>query len=146
MTLNWNHLAPVERAEKLYRGLGRRMVRGRLLRRPWPGPDRDAAGEVKPCCGFASDLDQLTIGNIYRDTVGVIRRAATSVCRQGLPRGADGDPRRNPGARPGALPGATTNHCFFCWYVLQKAIVPIASPKTGTISLPLVDQAWSPPE
>ena len=26
-------------------------------------------GEVKPCCGFASDLDQLTIGNIYHDTV-----------------------------------------------------------------------------
>jgi hypothetical protein len=23
---------------------------------------------VKPCCGFASDLDQLTIGNIYTDT------------------------------------------------------------------------------
>ena len=25
-------------------------------------------GEVKPCCGFASDLDQLTIGNIHTDT------------------------------------------------------------------------------
>jgi hypothetical protein len=44
------------------------------------------------------------------------------------------------------LPGRTSNHCFFCWYVLSKAIVPIASPKTGTISLPIVDQAWMAPE
>jgi hypothetical protein len=44
------------------------------------------------------------------------------------------------------LPAATSNHCFFCWYVLAKAIVPIASPKTGTVSLPVVDQRWSPPD
>ena len=37
-------------------------------------------GEVKPCCGFASDLDQLTIGNIYRDSVRrIIRRARRRV-------------------------------------------------------------------
>ena len=33
-------------------------------------------GEVKPCCGFASDLDQLTIGNVHTDTVArIVRRA-----------------------------------------------------------------------
>ena len=23
---------------------------------------------------------------------------------------------------PDALPGATSNHCFFCWYVLSKGV------------------------
>ena len=61
MTANWNHLATVERAEKLPGD-------------PWDGtwfeedycegPGQalivNPRGEVKPCCGFASDLDQLT--------------------------------------------------------------------------------------
>ena len=33
-------------------------------------------GDVKPCCGFASDLDQLTIGNIHHDSVAdIVERA-----------------------------------------------------------------------
>ena len=47
---------------------------------------------------------------------------------------------------PNALPGATSNHCYFCWYVLSKALVAIPSPKTGCISLPILDQPWMPPE
>ena len=47
---------------------------------------------------------------------------------------------------PSALPGATSNHCYFCWYVLSKAVVPVASPRSGRISLPLLGQPWMPPE
>src|SRR5437764_2944020 len=91
MTLNWNHLAAVERAE-------------RLPGDPWDGtwfaedycegPGQalivNPRGEVKPCCGFASDLDQLTIGNVHTNTVeDVIRNARRhpyvgKVFREGL--------------------------------------------------------------
>ena len=65
-------------------------------------------GEVKPCCGFASDLDQLTIGNIYRDTVRkIVRRARRhpyvgKVFREGLTAIRDEILARDPNALPGA--------------------------------------------
>jgi hypothetical protein len=43
---------------------------------------------------------------------------------------------------PDALPGATSNHCYFCWYVLSKNLValpdgfPGTAPK-GRVSLPM---------
>jgi hypothetical protein len=124
LTVNWNHLAPVERAADF-------------------GPDWDGVwfvedycegpgqalvvtprGDVKPCCGFASDLDQLTIGNIYKDRLkDIVRRARRhpyvgTVFRRGLSAIRDDILARD----PQALPGATSNHCFFCWYVLAKGI------------------------
>jgi hypothetical protein len=53
-------------------------------------------GEVKPCCGFASDLDQLTIGNIHTDSVADIIKKARKhpyvgkVFRKGLSAIRDG--------------------------------------------------------
>jgi len=148
MTLNWNHLAPVERAEKLGADWDGTWFEEDYCEGPGQALIVNPRGDVKPCCGFASDLDQLTIGNIHRDTVAdVIRQGREhpyvgKVFRDGLTAIRDEILARD----PSALPAATSNHCFFCWYVLSKAIVPIASAKTGTISLPLVDQPWSPPE
>ncbi|MDW8242694.1 MAG: SPASM domain-containing protein [Thermogemmata sp.] len=127
MTLCWNHLALVERAEK-------------LPGQPWDGqwfqedycegPGQalvvNPRGDVKPCCGFASDLDQLTIGNIYRDDVRtIIRRARRhpvvgTIFRSGLSALRDQILARD----PQALPGATSNHCYFCWYILTRGLVP----------------------
>jgi organic radical activating enzyme len=127
MTLCWNHLAPVERAEKLGNPS------------PWDGqwfvedycagPGQalvvNPRGDVKPCCGFASDLDQLTIGNIYRDDVTtIIRRARRhpvvgTIFRRGLSALRDQILQR----QPQALPGATSNHCYFCWYILTRGLV-----------------------
>jgi organic radical activating enzyme len=148
MTLNWNHLAPVERAEKLGADWNDKWFEEDYCEGPGQALIVNPRGEVKPCCGFASDLDQLTIGNIHTDSVAQVIRQGRAhpyvgrVFKRGLTAIRDEILARD----PEALPGKTSNHCFFCWYVLQKAIVPIASPKTGTISLPLVDQAWSPPE
>ena len=125
MTLNWNHLATVERAE-------------RLPGNPWDGewfvedycegPGQalivNPKGEVKPCCGFASDLDQLTIGNILTDTAAeVIEKGRNhpyvgKVFREGLTAIRDEILARD----PDALPGATSNHCYFCWYVLTRGL------------------------
>lgn len=125
MTLNWNHLATVERAEKLPGD-------------PWDGewfaedycegPGQalivNPHGDVKPCCGFASDLDQLTIGNIHTDSVEDTIRFARNhpyvgkVFREGLSAIRDEILARD----PSALPGATSNHCYFCWHVLTRGL------------------------
>ena len=145
VTMNWNHLAAVERAE-------------RLPGNPWDGtwfeedycegPGQalivNPKGEVKPCCGFASDLDQLTIGNIHTDSVEAIIRIARkhpvvgTIFRKGLSALRDAALAKD----PNAFPAATSNHCFFCWYVLTKNLValPVGFPAAvtnGRVSLPL---------
>jgi hypothetical protein len=144
MTLNWNHLAPVERAERLTGGWDGSWFVEDYCEGPGQALIVNPKGDVKPCCGFASDLDQLTIGNIYRDRVRqIIRRARRhpyvgKVFREGLTAIRD----EILGRDPDALPGTTSNHCFFCWYVLTKNLVtlPAGFPGTsppGRVSLPL---------
>jgi hypothetical protein len=124
MTLNWNHLAPVERAERLRGGWHGTWFEEDYCEGPGQALIVNPKGEVKPCCGFASDLDQLTIGNIYHDTVArIVRRARRhpyvgKVFREGLTAIRDEILARD----PAALPGATSNHCFFCWYVLTRGL------------------------
>jgi radical SAM protein with 4Fe4S-binding SPASM domain len=122
MTLNWNHLAPVERAERLDGAWDGHWFAEDYCEGPGQALIVNPKGEVKPCCGFASDLDQLTIGNIHTDTVAqVIRRGRRHpyvgrVFREGLTAIRDEILARD----PDALPGATSNHCTFCWYVLAR--------------------------
>ncbi|HEY3787343.1 MAG TPA: radical SAM protein [Urbifossiella sp.] len=148
MTLNWNHLATVERAEA-------------LPGNPWDekwfaedyceGPGQalivNPRGEVKPCCGFASDLDQLTIGNIHTDSVATIIKRARKhpyvgkLFREGLLAIRDEILKRD----PKSLPGATRNHCYFCWYVLTKNLVALPAGIAGSSpsarrSLPLAGE------
>lgn len=125
MTLNWNHLAPVERAERLTGAWDGVWFAEDYCEGPGQALIVNPRGEVKPCCGFASDLDQLTIGNIYQDTVArIIRRARRhpvvgKIFRLGLTALRDDILARD----PHALPGATSNHCFFCWHVLTRGLV-----------------------
>jgi pyruvate-formate lyase-activating enzyme len=124
MVLNWNHLAPVERAERFTGTWDGEWFAEDYCEGPGQALIVTPKGEVKPCCGFASDLDQLTIGNIYRDTVRrIIRRARRhpyvgKVFREGLTAIRDEILARD----PQALPGATSNHCYFCWYVLTRGL------------------------
>src|SRR5262249_34556647 len=153
MTLNWNHLAPVERAERFAGAWDGVWFAEDYCEGPGQALIVTPRGEVKPCCGFASDLDALTIGNIHRDTVkAIIRRARkhpyvgkvfpeglTAIRDEILPRA------------PRALPAATSNHCFFCCSGLSKTLVALPfscakSPRRGTVSLPLVGEPWRPPE
>ncbi|HEV8058301.1 MAG TPA: radical SAM protein, partial [Gemmataceae bacterium] len=153
MVLNWNHLAAVERAESFRGSWDGVWFEEDYCEGPGQALIVTPRGEVKPCCGFASDLDQLTIGSIYRDSVAdVVRNGRRhpyvgKVFRIGLTAIRDEILARD----PNALPAATSNHCFFCWYVLSKALFPMPfscakSPKTGKLSLPVVGQAWAPPE
>ncbi|MBN9117837.1 MAG: radical SAM protein [Planctomycetes bacterium] len=136
MTACWNHLATVERAEDLPGD-------------PWDGtwfqedycegPGQalivNPKGEVKPCCGFASDLDQLTIGNIHTDSVEEIIAFARrhpvvgTIFSKGLSAIRDEILARD----PNALPGATSNHCYFCWYVLTRGLASGVSGGGGKV-------------
>lgn len=122
LVLNWNHLAPVERAERFTGAWDGQWFAEDYCEGPGQALIVNPRGEVKPCCGFASDLDQLTIGNIHHDTVAqIVRRARRhpyvgKVFREGLTAIRDEILARD----PSALPGATSNHCYFCWYVLTR--------------------------
>ena len=124
ITVNWNHLAPVERAEKLAGAWDGCWFAEDYCEGPGQALIVNPRGEVKPCCGFASDLDQLTIGNIHTDSVAdVIANARRhpvvgTIFRKGLSAIRDDILQRD----PHALPGATSNHCYFCWYVLTKGL------------------------
>lgn len=78
-------------------------------------------GDVKPCCGYASDLDELTIGNIERDSAADLLRKARSnrfvrtVYESGL-----GRARRRLERAGVAFPGKTSSHCFLCEYILKN--------------------------
>ena len=78
-------------------------------------------GSVKPCCGYATDSERLTIGNIHKDTAArMMKNAAenpfvSAVYRDGL------TGIRNRLARHGVVfPGATTNPCYYCHHVLAR--------------------------
>jgi hypothetical protein len=124
MTLNWNHLAPVERAERFTGGWDGLWFQEDYCEGPGQALIVNPRGDVKPCCGFASDLDQLTIGNIYQHSAReIVRRARKHpyvgrVFREGLTSIRGEILSRD----PDLLPGATSNHCFFCWYVLTRGL------------------------
>jgi hypothetical protein len=135
MTCNWNHLAPVERAEALGSSWDGEWFIEDYCEGPGQALVVTPKGEVKPCCGFASDLDQLTIGNIYTDRVADIVRHARQhpyvgrVFQEGLTAIKDEILSRD----PTALPGATSNQCFLCWYVLTRGLVAGVSGGGGQV-------------
>lgn len=135
MVVNWNHLAAVERAEGYKGSWDGAWFEEDYCEGPGQALIVTPRGEVKPCCGFASDLDQLTIGNLHTDSVADILARARAhpyvgkVFREGL-----SAIRAEILARdPNALPGATTNHCYFCWYVLTRGLAAGVSGGGGQV-------------
>jgi hypothetical protein len=135
MTLNWNHLAPVERAERFAGGWDGTWFEEDYCEGPGQALIVTPKGEVKPCCGFASDLDQLTIGNLHTDRVATIVRRARRhpyvgrVFRHGLTAIRNAILARD----PEALPGAASNQCFFCWWVLTRGLAEGVSGGGGQV-------------
>lgn len=78
-------------------------------------------GDVKPCCGYANEEKALTIGNIRRDSVKTIlknlkrNRLTAAIFNSGL------SSIRKRLERAGyRFPGKTSNHCFFCHYIMKN--------------------------
>ena len=78
-------------------------------------------GNVKPCCGYANELDALSIGNINKDTLKAVLNKAksnslvTTIFESGLSKIRQC--LKNQGI---VFPGKTSNHCYFCCYILTK--------------------------
>ncbi|MFO0879082.1 MAG: radical SAM/SPASM domain-containing protein [Gemmataceae bacterium] len=140
IVVNWNHLAPVERAEKLGSAWDGTWFEEDYCEGPGQALIVTPKGDVKPCCGFASDLDELTIGNIHRDSVrDIIQRGRKdpyvgTIFRKGLTAIRDEILAQN----PDAFPGATSNHCYFCWYVLTRGMAGHRPEGRPTFALPVV--------
>lgn len=81
----------------------------------------EASGEVKPCCGYASESDALSIGNIKSDSAAKLLkniRQNNIVCaifNLGLTQ-----IRKKLEKEGVKFPGKTSNNCFFCYYVLTR--------------------------
>jgi len=80
-----------------------------------------SSGDVKPCCGYASDLALMTIGNIRKDSPDRLmkkfreKRLVCAIFNTGLAR------LRSKLIKEGVVfPGKTSNHCFFCRYIMTE--------------------------
>jgi hypothetical protein len=114
-------LAPIGKAETLLDPWGKDWFKEDFCRGPghvfYVLPD----GSVKPCCGYATDSERLTIGNIYSDTAARMLKNAvrnpfvSTVFESGL-----AHVRARLTKRGVAFPGATKNQCFFCHHILTK--------------------------
>jgi radical SAM protein with 4Fe4S-binding SPASM domain len=126
MTLNWNHLAAVERAEKLpVDSWDGTWFEEDYCEGPGQALIVNPKGDVKPCCGFASDLDQLTIGNIHSHSAAEIVERGKKHPYVGplFEKGLSHFKNEILSENPNALPGATSNHCHFCWHILTRGLV-----------------------
>lgn len=79
------------------------------------------SGDVKPCCGYANTLKTFIIGNIKKDSPEKLlnnfskNRAVYAIFNSGL------STLRKALEKLGVIfPGKTSNHCYFCRYILTK--------------------------
>jgi hypothetical protein len=76
-------------------------------------------GSVKPCCGYATDSERLTIGNIKRDSAArIIANARRNPYVRAVFELGLSEVRHRLVSRGVAFPGQTGNHCFFCHHIL----------------------------
>lgn len=78
-------------------------------------------GSVKPCCGYAGHNELLTVGNIGRDGAEQIIENINSnfFTRAVFTSGLAGI-RKKMEKKGIKFPSKTTNHCFFCNYLIEK--------------------------
>lgn len=134
-TLNFNHLAAVERAEGIADNWDGEWFREDFCEGPGQAFIVNPRGEVKPCCGFASDLDQLTIGNIHEHSAKEIlkRGRAHPYVGKVFSKGLTAIREEILAKDPEALPGKTTNHCYFCWFALTRGLAEGVAAKGGQV-------------
>lgn len=114
-------LSPVGKAARLKDPWDGRWFKEDMCKGPGNVFFVEPSGEVKPCCGYSSESDALSIGNIKRDTVPVIlknirqNKIVYAIFNLGLSRIRDNLVKS--GVK---FPGKTSNNCFFCHYILTE--------------------------
>jgi radical SAM protein with 4Fe4S-binding SPASM domain len=78
-------------------------------------------GDVKPCCGYANELDALTIGNINKNSLKtILKKAKANKLVQTIFKSGLTDIRNRLKACGVSFDGKTNDHCYFCHYILTK--------------------------
>ncbi len=114
-------LSPVGKAGPLLVPWGRRWFKEDYCQGPGQVLYILPNGDVKPCCGYATDSERLTIGNVHKHTAAEILKIASrnpfvcAVYRDGLT-----GIRKRLAERGVVFPGATSNECHFCHHLLTK--------------------------
>ncbi len=114
-------LSPVGKAEPLLDPWGKRWFKEDYCQGPGQVFYVLPNGDVKPCCGYATDSDRLTIGNIHKHTAAEILKIASrnpfvrAVYRDGLT-----GIRKRLAKRGVVFPKATSNECHFCHHLLTR--------------------------
>lgn len=114
-------LSPIGKASKLKAPWGNKWFREDRCKGPgnvfFVLPD----GIVKPCCGYATDLPDLTIGNIKKDSASaIIKKARRNLFVRTVFDSGLTAIRKRAEKQGVVFSGKTDNHCYFCHYVLTE--------------------------
>lgn len=113
-------LSPIGKADKLKDPWDGKWFRDDLCKGPGHVFFILPNGNVKPCCGYANDSDLLTIGSIKKDLPArLIRNAQKNLFVKKIFSTGMHSIRKKLRALGVLFPGKTTNHCFFCHYLLS---------------------------
>lgn len=114
-------ISPIGKAGRFRRAWGKRWFKDDYCKGPGNALFVLPGGDVKPCCGYATDSDGLTIGNIRRDSAGAIVKNAGKNRFIGAAFGTGLGRLRIRMEKLGfVFPGRADNHCFFCHYLLNE--------------------------
>ena len=114
-------ISPIGKAGRLAKAWGGKWFKEDYCKGPGNVFFIEPSGEVKPCCGYASGSDALSIGNIRTDSVNRIiknirqNRFVCDIFNYGL--SSMRDKLSKHGLR---FPGKAGNNCFFCHYLLTE--------------------------
>lgn len=120
-------LSPIGKAGRLKNPWGKAWFKEDYCKGPGNIFFVESSGKVKPCCGYASDLDDLTIGDIARDSAGRIiknfhrNKFVHGIFDTGLSR-----IRKRLQSAGIKFPGKAANNCYFCHYIMKLKIFFLA--------------------
>ena len=114
-------LCPIGKDSKLSSGWDERTLREDYCSGPGNVFLVESSGEAKPCCGYASDCDGLSIGNIKRDSArGLVAKARKNRFVHAVFHSGLSQIRKRLERAGVEFPGRTGNHCYLCRYILTN--------------------------
>ena len=115
------YLSPIGKAKKIKDPWDGRWFKDDLCKGPGNVFFIEPSGDVKPCCGYASELAELTIGNIEKDSVsGLLKNIRHNLIIYDIFNSGLSRIRERLVKRGIMFPGKTSNNCFFCHYILTE--------------------------
>lgn len=116
-------LCPIGQAQTLKNPWGRKWLKEDYCQGPGQVLYVTPAGDIKPCCGFASDLPEMTIGNIYTHRLkDVLSRARQDVYLRFIYERGLLPLKELYERQTGEKIKPTLDHCFLCWHLQKKGI------------------------